>query len=209
MQTNIRFLFSSVGGAAMAIALTLGLAALIQSDFEAQERVEIEIGLINPIVDDVSLGPRPDRQPKPYKQVDVPPPPPSLDVVKSTEPDGPVADPVMIPKMKFEEPRIHQTIFKIDDQNVDCEICIAPQMPPSATRSGHCNLRLSVNSAGNPYDVKIADCSESLFARNAIKAVQRFKYRPKIVDGTPVDMHGVRAVITYNLVDENGRLIPE
>ena len=39
----------------------------------------------------------------------------------------------------------------------------------------------------------------SVFDRSAIEAVQRFKYKPKVVDGTPVETKGVLHKISYTL----------
>jgi len=212
MNLVSRFLGSSVGGGAIAIAMTLGMAALIRTEFEAQEKYEVEIGDINPISDDIQPPDRVEIVPKKLKRIEVPPPPPSIDTVKATTPSEPIADlGDMIPDMDTTifEGGLMIPAINVIDQEVSCTICVAPQMPVRATKSGHCKLSLSVSNDGSPYNVKIKYCSENLFARNSIKAAQRFKYQPKIQGGQAVEMHGAITTITYELTDERGRLIPE
>ncbi len=210
MNLATRILGSSVGGGAIAVAMTLGMVALIRTEFEAQDRYEIDIGDINPISDDIQPPDRVEIKLDPYKEVEVPPAPEPLSTTEVDLPIGPIADQDdMIPDMNIPKPDLIFSIGRVIDQDVKCSICVKPEMPSRASKSGHCILSLSVSRDGNPYNIGIKSCSEDLFARNSIKAAARFKYQPKIQDGQPIDMHGVTTKITYKLADENGRLIPE
>ncbi|MCB1692939.1 MAG: energy transducer TonB [Pseudomonadales bacterium] len=49
------------------------------------------------------------------------------------------------------------------------------------------------------------DCSDnpnSIFDTAAIRAAEKFKYKPKVIDGKPVQTAGVQNKITFELVDE-------
>lgn len=46
------------------------------------------------------------------------------------------------------------------------------------------------------------DSPNSIFDRAAIKAAEKFKYKPKVIDGEPVATAGVQNKITFELVDE-------
>ncbi len=209
MHSLIKPAISGIGGAVITGSLFLGMIAMIHVDFEAAEKFELEIQSINPIEDIKELPPRREEL-KLYKKVETPPPPPVIDVPASTKPSEPIAEvkgdiPLWKPyKGGFEIPMI-----TISDRDAACLICIAPQMPPRATRSGHCKMRLDVDTTGTPYNITPIYCSENLFSRNSVKAVQKFKYQPKVLNGRPVDMRGVETTITYRLSDENGRIIPE
>ena len=47
-----------------------------------------------------------------------------------------------------------------------------------------------------------ADRKSSIFDSAATKAALKFKYKPKVIDGVPVDTAGVQNKITFELVDE-------
>ncbi|MBD3646303.1 MAG: energy transducer TonB, partial [Pseudomonadales bacterium] len=46
------------------------------------------------------------------------------------------------------------------------------------------------------------DSPNSIFDRAAVKAAEKFKYKPKVIDGEPVSTAGVQNKITFELVDE-------
>jgi protein TonB len=48
-----------------------------------------------------------------------------------------------------------------------------------------------------------------MFKRPTNKAVLKWTYKPKILDGRAVARHGVKTTIRFNLLDERGRIIPE
>ena len=82
-------------------------------------------------------------------------------------------------------------------------------MPPRAERSGHCKVRFDVSPEGQPFNIVSTYCTQSLFERASIKSVQKWKYKPKTVEGRSVARSGVESKITFRLTDERGKLIPE
>ena len=46
------------------------------------------------------------------------------------------------------------------------------------------------------------DNPNSIFDSAAVRAAEKFKYKPKVIDGQPVDTAGVQNKITFELVDE-------
>lgn len=83
---------------------------------------------------------------------------------------------------------------------------IAPEYPPRAAARGTTGwvlLQFTVTTAGATKDVRVVDSEPpGIFDRASIKAVERFKYRPKVVDGKPVEQHGVQIVLTFAGVEE-------
>jgi protein TonB len=54
------------------------------------------------------------------------------------------------------------------------------------------------------YTVTTTDCSpKGIFERASIKAALKFKYKPRVVDGEPIEVAGVQNKFTYEL--EGGR----
>ncbi len=199
--------------AVLAIGITtligLGMAAMIKSEFTQQEKAEKVTFEINPVPDDIL--PPPDRiVPEQVKRVETPPPPPVLDKGKSEKPKIEAKDIIgQIPD--FLPPKIDKNpiVITVADGDPQPLVRIPPIMPPRAEKSGHCNVRFNVSAEGAPYDVQTTYCTQSLFERATIKSVQRWKFKPKIANGRPVAMMGLKNKVTYRLTDERGRLIPE
>ena len=57
----------------------------------------------------------------------------------------------------------------------------------------------TVTANGNVNDVKVIVSSHSGFERNAVRAAEKFKYKPKVVDGIAVEVNGVTNWIEFNL----------
>ncbi len=55
---------------------------------------------------------------------------------------------------------------------------------------------------GPRSDGDCADNPNSIFDSAAIRAAEKFKYKPKVVDGNPVQTAGVQNKITFELVEE-------
>ena len=65
-------------------------------------------------------------------------------------------------------------------------------------------VEFTVTTLGTTKDIRVADSEpKRTFDRSAMRAVKKFKYRPKVVDGKPVVQHGVQIVITFDGVDKD------
>lgn len=79
---------------------------------------------------------------------------------------------------------------------------VAPIYPRRAqTRGieGYCVIEYTVTTSGGTRDPKIVDCSSSVFASASMRASLKFKYKPRIIDGEPVEVNGVLNKFTYEL----------
>lgn len=80
---------------------------------------------------------------------------------------------------------------------------VAPVYPRRAqTRGieGHVLLEFTVTKTGAVVDpVVIESQPPGIFDRAAIQAALKFKYKPKVVNGEPIDVAGVRNLITFEL----------
>jgi protein TonB len=50
-------------------------------------------------------------------------------------------------------------------------------------------------------DPIVLQSTSKLFERAAIRAVLKFKYKPRVVDGVPVEVPGVKTRISFQLED--------
>lgn len=64
---------------------------------------------------------------------------------------------------------------------------------------GYVIVEYTVTSTGSTRDVTVVESTRSIFDSNAIKAAERFKYQPRIEDGRPVAVNGVRYRFDFNL----------
>lgn len=86
---------------------------------------------------------------------------------------------------------------------------IAPQYPRSAAQrgiEGYVVLEFTVTTLGSVKDVKVIEAEPAnVFNQAAISAAQKFKYKPKVVNGQPVEVPGVRNIIRFELEKKPGR----
>lgn len=84
-----------------------------------------------------------------------------------------------------------------------------PNMPRRAKKSGHCIMIFDVEATGRTSRIRTRSCSQTLFRANAIKSVEKWRYQPRTVNGLPKKTTDVTSKISFRLVDERGRAIPE
>ncbi len=80
------------------------------------------------------------------------------------------------------------------DSPVLAIVRVQPQYPPTlATRGieGHVTVRFDVDANGQAVNAEVLDASHPGFARPALKALSRFKFRARVVDGIPVTTSGL------------------
>ena len=71
---------------------------------------------------------------------------------------------------------------------------VQPQYPPAlAARGieGYATVRFDVDANGQAVNAQVIDASHSGFERPALKALTRFKFRARVVDGIPVISTGL------------------
>ncbi len=80
---------------------------------------------------------------------------------------------------------------------------VAPIYPRRAqTRgiSGYCIVEYVVTKSGSIRDPQAVDCQPSgVFEKASVKAALKFKYKPRVVDGEPIEVAGVQNKFTYEL----------
>jgi protein TonB len=80
---------------------------------------------------------------------------------------------------------------------------VAPIYPRRAqTRgiSGYCIVEYTVTTSGAIRDPVAVDCQPAgVFEKASVKASLKFKYKPRVVDGEPIEVAGVQNKFTYKL----------
>jgi protein TonB len=198
----LRYIF----GVALGLVTTVLLFMIMQSVIKSDRNPFTE-GFDGKIVDIVRLE---EDQEIEVKKRKPPKPPP---------PDEPPPD---MPKPDFDQSSVSQGVdIGAVDVNVDLNVGgvggfssdgeylpivkVAPVYPRRAqTRGieGYVLLEFIVTKTGavaNP--VVIESSPPGIFDRAAMNAALKFKYKPKVVDGEPIDVAGVRNRITFELQD--------
>lgn len=80
---------------------------------------------------------------------------------------------------------------------------VAPIYPRRAqTRgiTGYCIVEYTVTTSGAIRDPQPVDCQPAgIFESASVKAAEKFKYKPRVVDGTAIEVAGVQNKFTFEL----------
>jgi len=140
---------------------------------------------------------KPDKPEKPDTPPDTPPPQSMDDVDTSAAVN-------MTPVSGGIDADIGVGGFQIVDGDYLPIVKVAPIYPRRALSrgvEGNCLVEFTVTELGTVRDPFIVECTSGLFERASMNAVLKFKYKPRVVDGNPIEVPGVRHVITYKLED--------
>lgn len=86
---------------------------------------------------------------------------------------------------------------------------LPPVMPEQANRSGHCMIQFDVLETGWVTNERTVSCTQPLFAKASLSAIQMWYYVPKTQRGQTLRTTGFETKITFRLTDESGVLIDE
>ena len=198
-----RYAFSIAIGVVITLSLLFVMHLLIEYGESAlnKERTRYELDFVrvkrneNLNVDDL----KPEKPPPPPE---TPPetPPQDLDNMDPDTPTINIAPPTMSADTGIGGPG-GMNIAEGDYLPI---VRVAPVYPARALSrglEGYVDLSFTVTSTGTVRDPIILFSTSSLFERAASRAVLKFKYKPRVVDGVPVDVPGVKTRITFKIED--------
>ena len=89
------------------------------------------------------------------------------------------------------------------DRDVIPLVRIEPDYPPRASErgvEGWVVIQFTITPAGTVKDAKVVDAEpKGIFDAAAVKAVERWKYNPKVEGGVAVERRGVQVMLTFKL----------
>lgn len=200
----LRFFVGVPAAAIIAYSLFIIMNALISSPFEepeAEERRTIES--IVPEQRDQDVSARSRSKPRRIAAADKPPPPPKLSASKS-DIDLPPANIQGAAPTELNFDRVQSldinpvAISDRDAQPIRPPLVTYPSRAAERGIEGECQVRFDVDVRGRPYNVE-ADCSDSVFRREAVRAVSRVEFAPKIVRGQARERRNVIYPLVFNL----------
>ena len=196
---------AAVRSLALALGVTglllFGMSQLIATDFEAPPAAP---------PDKVAPIHMPDIKPTVYREEPVskpqqlPPPVTPTTVERTVEPG---AIPVDFRPPATTTTTVDTSIISADPLPI---FKPAPRYPRRAMAKGiegYVVVEFTISKNGSVKNPRVvggfdaAGAPTDIFDRSALNAVERFKYRPTVVDGEPVEKHGVRNRISYKLAE--------
>ncbi|HSC67398.1 MAG TPA: TonB family protein [Cellvibrio sp.] len=151
-----------------------------------------------------------------------------IEDVKPIKPELQETPPLEIPSPAFDAPQLSPDSFAINgslttdrapvrpgalavNEGEYLPIVKVPAEYPSAALSrgieGYCTVVYTVTETGTTRDVQpvAGECvtkdgqSTTVFDRASVRAASKFKYKPKVVDGKPIEVNGVKNRFIYEM----------
>ncbi|VUD62169.1 hypothetical protein TDB9533_02986 [Thalassocella blandensis] len=142
------------------------------------------------------------------------------DTSKPDKPEEVDEPPPELPEPEFENPNVDVSVSIKPNLNQKLKVgglsgfssdgdylpIVKPQPKyPSRAASrgieGYCTVEYTVTVTGETRDVTVVDCPQSVFASASVRAAEKFKYKPKVIDGEPIEVPGVRNRFTFQLAE--------
>lgn len=88
------------------------------------------------------------------------------------------------------------------DRGVLPLVRVDPQYPPQAQRrklEGWVQVRFTISTAGSVKDAVVVKSSHEMFERNALQAVNKWKYQPQMRAGKPAEAPDQKVVVRFKM----------
>ncbi len=192
-----RYSASIMTAAVTTFALLWVMQDLIQHSGKVPEPTEPTPSMtIVRLLEDIVIEPKPERQPPVPPELPPEPPPRQYEL---DDGGGQM-------QFHFEAPKTAPpggpTGVGLPDGDMLPIVKVAPVYPNRAqTRGleGYVLLQFTVDETGAVRDPDVVESSSPIFDRSALNAVLRFKYKPRVVNGSAVRVEGVLHRLTYEL----------
>lgn len=196
-----RYVFAVVVGSIVTLTLLFVMHLLIAFGESAlttpRERHMLEFVRVKRAEDVNTDDITPEKPPKPPE---VPPevPPQDIDNVDPNAPTVNVPPPTVSSDVNIGGP----SAMNIAEGDYLPIVRVAPVYPARALSrgiEGYVDMSFTVTTTGSVQDPVVDFSTSSLFDRAAEKAVLKFKYKPRVVDGVPVEVPNVKTRITFKI----------
>ena len=196
-----RYAFSIVVGTAITLTLLFVMHLLIEhaEDAISKEKVRHQLDFVrvkrNETLNTEELTPE-----KPPKPPELPPEAPPQDT-DSIDPNAPTIN-VPPPSIATDVQVGGPGGMNIAEGDYLPIVRVAPVYPARALSrgvEGYVDMSFTVTTTGTVKDPIVIYSTSSLFDRSATRAVLKFKYKPRVVDGVPVEVAGVKTRISFQI----------
>ncbi len=198
-----RYVVSIFAGVAVTFTLLFLMQLLIKLGESAltQDRVRHTLEFVR-LKRNENLNLQDQTPEKPDKPPDVPPevPPQDMDTIDPNAPTINIRPPTVSNIVDIGGPG-GMNVAEGDYLPI---VRVAPIYPARALSrgiEGYVDMSFTVTAAGTVKDAIVLYSSSGLFERAATRAVLKFKYKPRVTDGIPVEVSGVKTRITFKIED--------
>jgi protein TonB len=198
MGSSARIAVSAALAVPVAIALFFIMHSLVSRDFKQEDVKARKIADI--VVPDKTIETNLNEV-KPEKPDDPEEPPPELEPIQfDTQLDMNVANNAPTTGINL---NLNSSGMSSGDGEYLPIVKVAPIYPRRAqTRgiTGYCIVEYTVTKTGSIRDPFAVDCQpKGIFERASLKASEKFKYKPRVVDGEAIEVAGVQNKFTDEL----------
>jgi protein TonB len=141
----------------------------------------------------------PPKREKPEQQ----PPPPEMNLAKNMKPGDAVGDIMPMVDTAVELEKASSLGAGGGDRDVVPLVRVDPQYPPQAKQrriEGWVDVEFTIGPAGTVVNPKVIGANPpGIFEQATLRAVRRYRYNAKIVDGVAVARHGIQLRIRFKL----------
>ncbi|WP_237057224.1 energy transducer TonB [Microbulbifer sediminum] len=200
-----------LGAGALAVATTFGLIFTMHALIEAnlgtpEEEEQLKVA-------DVVM---------PERKIET-----KYDTSKPDKPDEPETPPPDMPEPEFDDPNMDNALnMSAPSTSADLKVGgiggfasegdylpivkVAPQYPRRALQrgiEGYAIVEYTVTKNGSVRDARVVEAftadgnATTIFNRAAVKSALKYKYKPRVVDGEPIEVPGVRTKISFNMAE--------
>lgn len=210
MDSGIRYLVSLFLAAVVTVAAFYLMHRLISGADGERERLDPPPGIrFGPVDIEAELQQKDRRKPEPPPPRDEPPPPPEIDVLDVQR------NRMRMPEMEMPELNLGigsgpPVIGNVGlDRGAEGDVVplvrIAPQYPRDAEMSmieGYVEVEFTITETGSVRNPRVIDSKPPrIFDREAIRAILRWKFKPRVIDGVAVERQATQTV-EFNLDDQ-------
>ena len=196
-----RYIFSIVVGSVITLSLIFVMHLLIEhaEDAVTTERTKHQLDFVR-VKRNETLNTEDFTPEKPPKPPETPPEVPPQDM-DSVDPNAPTIN-VPPPQVSADVNVGGPGGMNIAEGDYLPIVRVAPVYPARALSrgiEGYVDMGFTVTTTGSVQDPVVLFSTSSLFERAATRAVLKFKYKPRVVDGVPVEVPNVKTRITFKI----------
>jgi protein TonB len=137
------------------------------------------------------------------KEPEEPPPPPDLSMSRSQMPDQDLGEMAFAVDVGIDMTGGPDLSAAASDSDVVPIVRVNPQYPLRAAErgvEGWVEVQFTISKTGTVKDPVVLNAQpQNIFNREALRAIRKWKYNPKIEDGEPVERLGVKVRLTFQL----------